>query len=169
VYDAPAPARGTVRWTLFQLPSGKEVMGGHRMVTLRPGQSVRQKTLDLARWLGNCGSDEHVLRIALDVGDARVSEDSVFLAPPRFVQLPAPRTERRVDLLSPRSAQLTFTSAVFQHRFAFELAGLAHLASDNYFELYPGEARTITVEFTEPVTAGQIESALSWRSLADTY
>jgi len=44
-------------------------------VKLRHGESVRQKTLDLAQPVAAHGLDALVLRIALDVGPTRVSED----------------------------------------------------------------------------------------------
>ena len=67
------------------------------------------------------------------------------------------------------SAALTFTSPVFQHRFAFDLRGLSHQASDNYFELYPDEPKTVVVEFSRPVTVARLKAALTFRSLANTY
>ena len=72
-------------------------------------------------------------------------------------------------LLAPARAALTFLSPVFQHRFAFDLPGLAHHSSDNFFELYPGEAKTVEVEFTRPPKLARIRQALKFRSLADTY
>ena len=66
-------------------------------------------------------------------------------------------------------ARLTFRSPVFQHRFAFDLAGIPHRSSDNYFELYPGEKKTVEVELTRPQTAAQLRRALVFRSLVDTF
>ena len=97
------------------------------------------------------------------------SEEVVFLTAPRFVDLPRGKTKVGVKLLSPKRARLTFTSAVFQHRFAFELPGLAHTASDNYFALFPGEPRSVEVAFARPVTAAKLQTVLRHRSLVDTY
>src|SRR5208283_4775856 len=47
VYDAPEPVRGVLRWDLVRF-DGKGVSSGRQPVALRPGESVRQKTLDLA-------------------------------------------------------------------------------------------------------------------------
>jgi beta-mannosidase len=74
-----------------------------------------------------------------------------------------------VRSLTPQRALLTFRSDTFQHRFAFELPGLAHHSSDNYFELYPREKKEVLVEFERPTTKAVIAKALSWQSLADTY
>ncbi|MBK8858437.1 MAG: glycoside hydrolase family 2 protein [Opitutaceae bacterium] len=168
VYDAPAPAAGVLLWDLFHV-DGRIVQAGRKNVRLRYGQSVRQQTLDLARPLAEHGRDHLYVRIALEIDGVRVSEETVFLAPPRFVALPKPQTEVSVRMLTPQQALLTFRSGVFQHRFAFELPGLAHHSSDNYFELYPREKKEVLVEFARPVTRAQLRQALQFQSLADTY
>ena len=168
VYDSPAPTRGTLRWDLFHL-DGRIVVTGRKQVRLRYGESVRQKKLDLGSSLARYSRDSLVLRIALEVGGATVSEDSVFLSPPRFLDLPKGRTLIGVRLRTPTTATLTFTSRVFQHRFAFEVEGVAFQASDNYFELYPGEKKTVTIELAHPVTSAHLRRRITHRSLADTY
>ena len=168
VCDAPEPAAGELRWDLCRF-DGRVVLAGRKRVALRCGESVRQRTLDLARPIAAHGRDNLYLRIALDVGGARVSEGTVFLAPPRFLALPKARTAATLRLRSPTRAALTFRSPVFQHRFAFDLRGVAHRSSDNYFELYPREAKTVEVALDRPQTAARLRRALTWRSLVDTY
>jgi beta-mannosidase len=98
-----------------------------------------------------------------------VSEDSVFLAPRRFIALPKARTKVAVELLAPQRARITFTSSAFQHRFALELDGIAHRSSDNYFELFAGEPKAIEVELSKAQTVAGLLRALKYRSLSDTY
>jgi beta-mannosidase len=168
IYDAPETARGVLRWDLL-LFDGEKVLSGSRPVALRPGESVRQKTLDLEKPMAKHGRDNLYLRIALEIAGVRVSEDTVFLAPPRFLALPQAKTAVIIKLRSPKRAALTFTAPVFQHRFAFDLAGIAHRSSDNYFELYPREKKTVEVELTRSQTAAQLRRVLVFRSLVDTY
>jgi beta-mannosidase len=168
VYDAPEPAAGELRWDLFRV-DGRVVLTGLKKVALRHGESVRQRTLDLARPMREHGRDNLYLRVALAIGGARVSEETVFLAPPRFLALPKARTSAAIRLISPTRAALTFRSPVFQHRFAFDLPGIAHRSSDNFFELYPREKKTVDVEFARPQTVAGLRRRLTWRSLVDTY
>lgn len=169
VYDGAAPsARGLLLWDLFHL-DGRIVQSGTKKIALRYGRGTRQQTLDLAKPLAAHGRDQLYLRIALEIDGARVSEETVFLTPPRFLSLPKPKTTATLRVLTPQKALLTFRSPVFQHRFAFELAGLPHHSSDNYFELYPNEKKEILVEFAKPTTKAAITKALSHQSLADTY
>jgi beta-mannosidase len=168
VYDAPQPAAGVLRWDLFHVDS-RVLLCGRRKVALRPGESVKQQTLDLAGPMRRHGRDNLYLRIALEIGGTRVSEETVFLTPPRFLALPKARTAAAIRMNSPTKAMLTFVSPVFQHRFAFDLPGLVHRSSDNYFELYPREKKTVIVEFIRAQTAARLKRALTWRSLVDTY
>ena len=169
VYDAPVSAKGLLRWDLFTL-DGDSVLTGRKKVALRHGESVKQQTLDLAKPLAKHTRDRVYLRIALDIDGATVSEDTVFLAPPRFLDLPrVKKTATTIKLLTPTQALIAFTSSVFQHRFAFDLPGLPHTASDNYFELYPREKKEVVVEFAKPVTKAAVAAKLRHRSLADTY
>jgi beta-mannosidase len=120
--------------------------------------------------LAKYGRDFIYLRIALDVGGACVSEDSVFLTQHRFVHLPEnAKTKISVRMTGPARASVTFESTAFQHRFAFDLPGVEFQAGDNYFDLFPGEAKTVTLDFTRPQTAAKLKRLLTHRSLADSY
>jgi beta-mannosidase len=175
-YDGPEAARGTLRWDLFHV-DGRRLLTGRKNVALRHGESVRQKSLELASLVTRHGRDSVYLRVALDLhvdaNGARetrcVSEETVFLSPPRFIALPRGRTAVAVELLAPARVRVTFTSTVFQHRFAFDLPGVAHAASDNFFELYPGEPKQVVIELEQPVTAARLKRLLVHRSLVDTY
>jgi len=168
VYDAPADADGLLIWDLFHV-DGNVVLSGQKKVALRYGKSVRQQTLDLAKPLAQHGRDHLFVRIALEIDGLRVSEETVFLAPPRFVALPRAKTEVEVRRLNSTQALVTFNSTAFQHRFALEIAGIEHHTSDNYFELYPNEKKDVFVDFAEPVTKATILRALTYQSLVDSY
>jgi beta-mannosidase len=168
VYDAPAPARGELRWELYHLDD-HVLARGRKAVVLRPGESVRQQTVRCGRLMARHGRDNLHLRIALVIGGRRVSEESVFLAPPRFLNLRRARTTAKFTRRGPTRYDVTFRTSAFQHRFAFDFPGLAHRSSDNYFELYPDHARTVRVTFARPVTAAQLRRTLTHHSLVDTY
>jgi len=51
----------------------------------------------------------------------------------------------------------------------FDLPGVAHTASDNYFELYAGEPKTVELEFARPQTLKKLRATLVHHSLVDTY
>jgi beta-mannosidase len=168
VYDAWEPADGLLRWDLFHC-DGRRLEGGRKRVRLSYGQSVRQKTLELGPAMARHGRDNIYLRIALDIGGARASDNTVFLTPPRFVSLPKPRTSVSLRRLGPVRYRIVFRSACFQHRFAFELPGLDHSSSDNFFDLYPDEPRTVEVLLARPVGPALLRRKLRHRSLASSH
>ncbi len=169
VYDAPVSTKGLLRWDLFHL-DGRILLSGKKAVVLRHGESVNQKNLDLAKPMAAHGRDKLYLRIALDVDGALASEQTVFLSPPRFLELPpAKKTAVTLKLLSPAQALLSVRSPVFQHAFWFEFGDLFFTATDNGFDLYPNEKKEVVVTFTEPTTKAKLAAALTHRSLADTY
>ena len=138
-------------------------------MTLRPGESSKQHTVELAKPLARYSRDSIYLRIALEVGGKRVSEETVFLTAPRFLRLPKARTTVTVRVGTPGQATIGFRSSAFQHRFAFDLRGIDCWTSDNYFELYPDETKTVTVRFPSRKSAAQLKKLLTYQSLVDTY
>lgn len=168
VYDAPERAKGLLRWDLFHL-DGRKLESGSKKVVLRHGESRNQKKLNLAKQMTEHGRDNLYLRIALDVDGATVSEQSVLLTPPRFMELPKAKTKASVKMQSPTSAVLRFESDVYQHAFTFDLKGCVYTASDNGFDLYPGEAKEIVVELTKKSNQTKLNKALNFRSLVDGY
>lgn len=168
VSDLVDATRAELRWHLFLLDK-RIVLSGSKRVTLRYGESVLQKTLDLGRAIEVHGRDNLHLRIALRIRGRRVSEDTVFLAPPRFVKLEEASTRVRVRRESSTRFRVRFSTDHFQHRFAFDFTGMEQRSDDNFFELYPDEPREVTVEFRQPQTAADVRRALVHRSLVDTY
>jgi beta-mannosidase len=167
-FDGPRALPGVVCWDLFHL-DGRILQEGRKKVQLSPMRGTRQLTLDLKDALAEFGRERIYLRIALEVGGKRVSEDTVLLTLPRFMDLPRPRTRAVVKMRGKRSAVVEFTSRVFQHRFAFEFHGHAFSCSDNFFDLQPGEPKRVSLTFANPVTKAALRKSLAHLSLADTY
>jgi beta-mannosidase len=136
---------------------------------LRPGESVRQQTVRFGKLMAQHGRDNLHLRLALVIGRQRVSEETVFLSPPRYLNLQRAKTKIAIRAVSPTEYDLTFRTSAFQHRFAFDFTGLAHRSSDNYFELYPDEARTVRISLARPTTLEALRKSLVHQSLVDSY
>lgn len=169
VCDAPTGATGRVTWEVWHL-DGTVRQRGEKRVTLRPGESRRQTTVDMGELLEQFGRETLYLRIALESEGRCLSEDTVFLCPPRMLELRhgAPRIELQRG--AGNDWEIAFTSPVFQHRFMFEFEGLTEMAaSDNWFDLYPGRRKTVTVQLAQPVGKAALTRALRSRSLVDSY
>ncbi len=168
VSDSPAARRAWLRWEILHL-DGQKLVQQKKAVTIRYAQSVRQKTLSLGRLLKQHGRDQLVLRISLEVDGTIISEESVFFAPPRFLNLRRGKTAVALTMKTTTEAEVVITSSVFQHRFALEFTGLSPRFSDNFIELFPNEPKRLTITFPLPVTRARLESLLRFRSLVDTY
>lgn len=167
VNDAPTAVRGRLTWEVW-LVSGRRLSQGGRAVTLPPGSSLPQDRLDLSRLIERHGPDALCVRLRLET-PAGVGEDTVLLTAPRSVELPEARTKAKLALTGEKTARLTFTSSAFQHRFAFDFGAAGFRASDNFFDLFPGEPRTVTVEFERAQPVARWRRALTFRSLVDSY
>lgn len=168
VCDLPAGASGRLRWTVFHL-DGRKLLEGSQTTRLRSGEARRWRVLDLGRLIDRHGRDLLVLRAALEVGGVRASQETVLLSPPRFVSLPRGETAAELELISPTSARVVFSSTVFQYRFCYDFPGHAWRGSDNFFDLYPDEPQTVTVDFSTPQEAEALRRDLKHFSLVDTY
>ncbi|WP_309382786.1 beta-mannosidase [Cerasicoccus frondis] len=168
VYDAPEKAKGLLRWDLFHL-DGRVLLNGEKKVALRYGESRLQKKLKLGKLMAEYGRDNIYLRIALDIDGETASQQTVLLAPPRFIELPKAHTKISLKKAGAQSVILTAESDAYQHAFTFDFGDLAYHATDNGFDLYPAEAREIMVEFNSSVTMKEIREALTYRSLVDSY
>ncbi|HLP24578.1 MAG TPA: glycoside hydrolase family 2 protein [Acidobacteriota bacterium] len=169
ICDAPTATRGVVEWELFGL-DGDLPLRGKKRVELRPGESRRQQTLDLARPIEKFGRERLYLRIALTVDGQCVSEDTVFLYPPRALELARAQPSLRCRKESPHAWRIELVSPVFQHRVALDFGAreVAEL-SDNWFELYPARPKSVRVVFAEPIDERELRRALEPRSLVDSY
>jgi beta-mannosidase len=165
VCDAPVKTNGLLSWTLFHL-DGRSLDRGEKCVFLGYGQSHRQKTLDVSKIAKAHGAHRIYLRIRLETDEGAISEDTVFLAPPRLIEFPRTAISISVERASKCDFQLGFSSSGFHHAVQVSLPGIEHELEDNFFELYPGETRTVKLSTKKPAMIAEIKRHLSTRSLA---
>jgi beta-mannosidase len=166
--DTPQPVRATMRWEVRHV-DGRRLERGSRPVELQPGSSACEHTLSLAKLLERHSREEIYVRLRLVRGRRTLSEETVLLTAPRFMALPRGRAMVAVKMRDSHTADVTVQSPVWLHRLAVTLPSAGDRASDNFFELYPDEAKTITITCARPTTAAKLRRALHWRSLVDTY
>jgi len=167
VYDGVKPQKGSLKWMLYNLDD-EPVAQGSKAVALRYGQSLKQQTLDLAVAIEQHGRRQLYLRIWLEIAGQPVSQQTVFLTAPRFLNLRRGPVQCTVHAHSVNTVDVAFSSPVFQHRVEFDLPGLEYRASDNFFDLYPGVAHRVTVH-AHGLTEADFLHRLTTRSLVDSY
>jgi beta-mannosidase len=166
VCDAPGKTNGSLRWTLFHI-DGRLLEAGEKSVFLGYGQSHRQKTLDFSKEMKTYGARNICLRIRLETEDGAISEDTVFLTAPRFIEFPRVPIAITVERLAKREFRLVLDSSVLQHAVEIDLPDIAHTLEDNFFDLYPGEPRRVQLCTEKAAILAEIKRTLTVRSLAD--
>jgi beta-mannosidase len=168
VSDDPRSRRGELQWQLCHV-DGRRLKAGKKRLELKYGESVLQQTLNLAAVMERHGRENLYVRISLNVAGERVSEDTVLLTPPRFLNLPRGPVKVKIVDAGAGAVDLEFQSAVWQHRFWFDLPELTFRATDNCFDLYPNEPKRVRLTGDRKLTKTKVQNALEWMSLADTY
>jgi beta-mannosidase len=168
VYDGRPALRASVAWTLYHL-DGRRIAQGGKPVRMRYGESVLQKTLDFSRDIERYGRERLYAHVYLAGHGSILSQNTVFLTAPRFMDLPRERLSPLIKRIGPQSYRLVFRAKSYQHQVAVGLDSTPHRLSDNFFDLYPSVPRAITVDLEKPCDPAPLRRRLSVMSLADTY
>ncbi len=168
VCDAPQSRRARLAWELCAL-NGQVVSQGERNVVLEYGASVIQETLDFTAALAEVGKANASLHARLRDADSaeELSRSIVEFVPPRFLNLGTAPISVISEWRSDAELWLTLSADDFKYGVCIEQPGGA-LVSDNYFDLCPGETRTVTVTYPQAQIGTSARLPLIY-SLVDTY
>lgn len=162
---APQPAMLDVRLMNFD---GKVLLEDKRNVTIDPLASNVALTWPLAQ-LAQAGASDtsRVFVVAeLTAGDLQLSRNLIYLAPTKEVHLPPARLA--VDSTGGNGKYtVRITSPVLARSVYLAFGSLDTDVSDNYFDLLPGETRTIGV--TSSATPAALKAQLHVVSLIDAF
>ncbi len=168
VSDAIAKQSGVLSWTLFHI-DGRKLVEGEKKVTLAYGQSIKQKTLDLGKALATHGLRNVYLRIRLVAASGAISQDTIFLTAPRFLELPKTPITADIKKVADGEYEITCQSANFHHQVEITLPGTPHHVDGNFFDLYPGESWTVRLRIKGKIAEGALKKKLTLRSLVHSY
>ncbi len=168
-YDGPVDRPATLRWAACRVADGTVVRQGSTDLTLRPAAAAPAVDLDLTDACRADGDAKLYLRYALVADGQTLGEDTFWLADPKAIDLPRAAVRTTVAATGPRAFRVTFTSPALQYRYVFDLPGMAFHASDNAFDLYPGEGRSVDLTTVQDQLPQAVERAVIGRSLADSY
>lgn len=170
INDLPDEFDGELGWEVWHASEGRVLDAGRETVRLRALDATRQTVLDLAEPIARHGRDQLILRVALKVQGREVSEQTVFLTPPRCLELARVAPTVRCAARTAESWNITFVSPVFQHGCRFALEDVDCLeVSDNWFDLYPGREKKVTVTLAQSIEQEEMERAVRFRSLVESY
>jgi len=168
--DLLADARGTVSWTVTDL-EGEILDRGSQGVSIPARQNHRCAIIAVKRPLKDRGPREILVWLALAVDGKIVSRNLVHFARPKHLELRHPRLLAMVKTVEGESREfdITVTCKAPALWSWLDLECVEGRFSENYFHVSPHEPRTVRLSTAHPQTRTRIESALTVRSLRDTY
>lgn len=168
VYDGTAAqVEGTLSWTLFTL-SGEVVFSDSRPVRIAYNQPLRAETLSLKAHLQARGAENLILRLAFEKDGSVLAENTFWPYLPRL--MPLQKAQPLVQVAEERGLYaLTLSAPTFLHGVELQVPGFDGRFSDNYFDLFPGVPKRVTVPKRAAASAADLQARLEVFSLADTF
>ncbi len=168
VSDNPEPLKASLGWMLYHL-DGRVLLRGAMPLTLSYGKSLLRKKLDFSTLIGTFGREHMYLRYYIKKSDTILSQGTALFAAPRFIDL----KKEKMRVFARKSGECAFTLTLnakhYQHMAAFTVNGSRFQATDNYFDLYPNEPRTVEVRTGRAMGLDEFRHCLKVWSLADAY
>ena len=164
VSDRLQPAEGVLTLRVVGLSEGSaERVAQH--ITVPANASTKVLTLPVAELLGGMAPEETVIRAEFRTGD-RLYANNYYLVQQKQMRYPEARVAREVTPVE-GGYEVTLRSEVFVRGLYLSVEGEMLHFSDNFFDLLPGEPRTVSVSTDLP--RSEFEARLGTLSLADTY
>jgi beta-mannosidase len=170
-YDGNKSEKATLSWDLFRIANGQMILHGEKSITLRPNEAKCSKQLNLEKQFARFGKNDLVLRVILKKNDEIISRNSTLFTAPRFIDLSREKIVPLVNKIADRRFALVFTAKTFQHQLSFHLPGVNYRATDNFFDLFPGEVRSVTifVEGERRLSVAWVKRNVEVLSVAESY
>lgn len=166
VSDKTAAVDGMVRARVMTM-DGKVVMEQTKAITLPPLSAALYLEFPLEQ-IAAKEPDLSKLALVVDfkTGEETVSENIIYLTPAKLVRLLPAKIETRISRQG-KGLAVTLSSKVLARDVYLTFGDVDAKASDNYFDLLPGEPRTITIESN--ADTARISKALKVVSLIDAF
>jgi beta-mannosidase len=170
VCDGSTASSAKLSWGLYHVGTNRRVKHGRLNVKLKPGQARRQDTLDFSAEIEKYGRDSLILRTRLTDCDYPDSDNTTFLSRPKRVDFQQPKFSSDVKKISPTEFTVAIASDVIAYQVYLNLRDdHRYRASENFFDLFPGETRTITFRLEQCMTLSTFIKALTIYSYYDSY
>jgi beta-mannosidase len=165
--DRMEACHGKVTWTATDV-SGTVLEQGSQELDIPERKAQKICTVDLKKHCQSLGAQGVLTWLKLEVGGITVSENLVFLSPPKNIDLQDPKihcevTESKDGFLVTLTAQKPALWAWVT------LIDKDARYSDNFIHLFPGATKQILVKPAQPMTLAEIKERLRVQSLFDTY
>jgi len=167
VSDLLRPMDGVLHWTLAS-NDGRVIDRGAAPVRLEPGESraVLSRTED--EWLSGRRGRDVYLHCAIKEKSRVLSDNVHHFVPLKTVDLPDPGL--RWSLAPDEAgAAVTVSALRLAKNVHLEAPGLEGRFEDNFFDLLPGQSRTVVFHSPRRLDLPELEKILVLRSLRDSF
>jgi beta-mannosidase len=166
VSDKLQPVSGTVHMRLMDF-SGKVLLEQNKDVQVAAQSNATYFSVDKAAWTAKGDPHKSFLVFDFDVAGKRVSRNLIFFDVTHALDLPAsPKIDAQLSG-SGGDVTLTLQSSQLARSVYVSFGDLDVQASDNYFDLLPGEA--VTMHLKSSAGLDQVKGAMKVISLTDAF
>lgn len=146
--------------------NGKTLWTELRPISVAANSSHSIFNQPLAQFLKGMDRKQILLQVSLSEDDKTIATNNYFFVPVKELNLPKPDVNIKVATHNTEYS-IELTTDVLAKNVFLEFAEGDGFFSDNYFDLIPGETKTITFKPYEPVE--DFEGKLTVRTIRDTY
>lgn len=168
VSDLLESVQTELKWDLYNLDN-RIIQSESKKIILNYGESIMQHSIDFSDYISRYGREKLYLRIYLQTSDNILSQNTVFLTAPRFIEFSKEKVSFKVNVTAPNTFKITFLPKHFYHQVVCKLINTRLCASDNYFDLYPEVPYTITIFPEKSISFEDFSNQFSVKSLVDSY
>ena len=165
VSDLPAPVEGRLELRLMDFEGG-ELYAKSMDLTVASLESRVYSAMPIDTLLDDADPHRVFLHSRLTAAGAVLSSDVHLFAPFKDLALPDPEIEIEWTP-SEGGARIAVSSSSFAKDVSLSIPGVDGRFSDNYFDLLPGEAKTVDFRPARAEDIGLIDGRLQARSLVD--
>lgn len=165
VSDQLKPESGTLTVKTISLESGKTVNSLVRKVKTAPNCSKKAVSLPVSAISGGLEKEDYIISLVFDTGDRTVS--NIFY-PCKQKDMAFPEADITFSTeMTDGIYTVTLSSGNFARAVYLTAGSLPLHFSDNFFDLLPGEVKTVSAETDS--SKEELDSLLEVMSLTDTY
>ena len=171
VNDRPCKVQADLRWKCVTM-KGEKLSAGTRELNLKKESVLKLQSMSFEELTGDVSQKDAVLILELSdaVSSQILSTRQLLLVKDRDAALPKPDIRCNTRMTASDDGgryEVTLFSDTFAHIVLVRLEGLHGNFSDNFFDLAPGQEKTVDICLPEGMTKEEADEKLQIRSFVD--
>ncbi len=167
VSDRLEPVPGTVEMDLVTF-TGNTLWQKEMQVEIQPNSSAQLFSINKGKLDGDYDEKECLFSVKLYIDDEVYSSNIIYFNPLKDLDFPDPQLKQKISE-GEGGYDLTFTTVNLAKNIYISADGVEGFFSDNFFDLLPGEEKTIRFNTSDKVSVDELKDILRVVTLADSY